>query len=163
MSAIKKGMDETKIQIEELNSRIRNISSDMETIKKYLRDLRKTTLSKDVRDNDKAPMHLETSFSYLSSMGEPSEPPLGRTKEVVGKEMMNQNMLVEEEQMRGNKRDLQYQCLDLLLFNVEGALDWVLKVEKYFNMNCLMKQERLSTTSACIEGKTLYWLQLREK
>lgn len=61
---MKKGIEETKFWMGELNNRMRLMSSDIEVIKEYLRDLREATLGRDGSNKEKALMHLEPSPSY---------------------------------------------------------------------------------------------------
>lgn len=72
---------------------------------------------------------------------------------------MNQNGLTEGEIKGGHQRDFQYRRLDLPLFNGEEAFDWVSIVERYFQVNRLTKQERLTAADVCMEGDAFHWLQ----
>lgn len=68
MLVVKKGMDEMKQQVGEMNSKVSNIRVNMEAIE-YLRDLRKATLVKEGNDKGKALMHSEPFPSYSPLVG----------------------------------------------------------------------------------------------
>lgn len=131
VTTMKEGMDEMRAQMGELNSRMGHLGSDMEAIKGYLRDLREATLGKEGGDKGKAPMQQEPSPSYSPPGREPSIPPPERTEEVEegGRGAHRES---RDERIGESRRDLQYRRLDLQLFEGEGALDWLARVERYF-------------------------------
>lgn len=62
----------------------------------------------------------------------------------------------------GTKRDFYCRWLELPLFNGIETLDWVLRVERYFDVNGLTKREWLTVVGICMKGDALHWLQWRE-
>lgn len=77
-------------------------------------------------------------------------------KEVTSKEE-------RERDMQGGCRDISYQCLDLPLFNGDDALEWIVRYERYFDVNHLYEKQRLMVASVCIKGIGHGWLKWREK
>lgn len=63
----------------------------------------------------------------------------------------------------GNRKDLLYRQLELPLFNGVEALDWISKIERYFQVNSLTELEKLITAGVGMEGDALHWLQWHEK
>lgn len=127
------------------------LKTNLKVIKDFLRELTKTTIVCDRKDKDKAPTGHEPSSLY-------SSPPIASNEEMA-KDRGNWNVRgINEEVVEGNHQDLQYHCLEILLFDGNEAFDWFLKVEQYFQINRLTKIEKLIVARVCIEGDALYWL-----
>jgi len=65
--------------------------------------------------------------------------------------------------LRGNGGDRKVRKLKMPIFEGEDAYGWIYKVERYFAVNGLTEEEKLSAAGLCLEGKALSWYQWRDQ
>ncbi|XP_020693720.1 uncharacterized protein LOC110107714 [Dendrobium catenatum] len=65
--------------------------------------------------------------------------------------------------IRGNGSDQEVRKLKMLIFEGENTYGWIYKVERYFAVNGLTEEEKLTTAGLCLEGKALSWFQWRDQ
>ncbi|XP_028550827.1 uncharacterized protein LOC114579655 [Dendrobium catenatum] len=63
---------------------------------------------------------------------------------------------------RGHGGDPRVRKLKMLVFEGEDNHGWIYKVERYFAVNVLTKEEKLTAVGLCLEGKALAWYQGRD-
>ncbi|KAH0433646.1 hypothetical protein IEQ34_026990 [Dendrobium chrysotoxum] len=63
---------------------------------------------------------------------------------------------------RGNWCDPRVRKLKMPIFEGEDAHGWIYKVERYFAVNGLTEEERLTAAGLCLEGKACSWYQWRD-
>ncbi|XP_020695248.1 uncharacterized protein LOC110108795 [Dendrobium catenatum] len=56
---------------------------------------------------------------------------------------------------RGHGGDPKVRKLKMSIFDDEEAQDWIYKVERYFAVNGLTEEEKLTAAGLCLEGKTM--------
>ncbi|PKU67250.1 1-phosphatidylinositol-3-phosphate 5-kinase [Dendrobium catenatum] len=64
---------------------------------------------------------------------------------------------------RGNGRDPKVRKLKMPIFEGEDGHGWIYKVERYFAVNGLTDDEKLTAAGLCLEGKALAWYQWRDR
>ncbi|PKU73032.1 1-phosphatidylinositol-3-phosphate 5-kinase [Dendrobium catenatum] len=60
---------------------------------------------------------------------------------------------------RGNGGDPRVRKLKMPVFEGEDGHGWIYKVERYFAVNGLIEEEKLTAVGMCLEGKALAWYQ----
>ncbi|KAI0524824.1 hypothetical protein KFK09_004212 [Dendrobium nobile] len=66
-------------------------------------------------------------------------------------------------EFRGNGRDPKVRKLKMPIFEGEDGHGWIYKVERYFAVNGLTDDEKLTAAGLCLEGKALAWYQWRDR
>ncbi|PKU61693.1 1-phosphatidylinositol-3-phosphate 5-kinase [Dendrobium catenatum] len=64
---------------------------------------------------------------------------------------------------KGNGGDPRVRKLKMLVFEGEDGHGWIYKVERYFAVNGLTEEEKMTATRLCLEGKALAWYQWRDR
>ncbi|KAI0523140.1 hypothetical protein KFK09_005530 [Dendrobium nobile] len=64
---------------------------------------------------------------------------------------------------QGNGRDPKVRKLKMPIFEGEDGHGWIYKVERYFAVNGLTDDEKLTAAGLCLEGKALAWYQWRDR
>ncbi|KAI0519065.1 hypothetical protein KFK09_006505 [Dendrobium nobile] len=65
--------------------------------------------------------------------------------------------------LKGNGGDRKVRKLKMPIFEGDDAYGWIYKVERYFAVNGLTEEEKLSAAGLCLEGKALSWYQWRDQ
>ncbi|KAI0500720.1 hypothetical protein KFK09_018936 [Dendrobium nobile] len=63
---------------------------------------------------------------------------------------------------RGYGGDPKVRKLKMPIFEGEDGHGWIYKVERYFAVNGLTEEEKLTAAGLCLEGKALAWYQWRD-
>lgn len=158
LSAVKEQVGNIGSQVGEMNQRMEGLEASVETIKGYLRDLRDSTIGRETGDRGKTPTRQEPHPFYLPPERETTMP-WTRSEGGVVEEEATCNERREKELLERNQKDVPFHQLDLLVFDGEDAINWIFKVERYFDINLLMEKEKLVAVGVCMKGEALSWFK----
>lgn len=145
---VKEQIENMGSQVGEMNQRMKELETSVEAIKGYLRDLREATVGWETGDRGKAFMGQEPSPSYLLLEKETTVPQTERSE---GR--------IAEREATSDERKVE----DLPVFERDDTINWIFKVERYFEVNHLTEREKLIVVGVCMEGRTLSWFKWRVK
>ncbi|XP_044500293.1 uncharacterized protein LOC123221524 [Mangifera indica] len=192
MTEVRQKMSEVDKRLEELNRdigtkmnenkvRMEGLEGSVEVMKAYLRDLKEAMIGRDGGDKGKAsvgagpslsqtptqqntvPIDREPSPFHNPSIGERPAPPSARMEEVGNDEEATEDDRNNNNYRGGTRRDIQFRRLDLPLFDGEKTLEWLEKIERYFDVNGIAERERLAAVGVCMEGAAFHWFRWRRR
>jgi len=62
----------------------------------------------------------------------------------------------------GEQEPNRFRKLELPLFSGDDPGSWLFRIERYFNVNRILEEEKLDAVAVCLEGRALHWFQWME-